>query len=55
MRIALLSCREFKIPGGAERLEIDIALALNASIVCLMLIQNFKKYIQYLKVLHSIH
>jgi len=35
MKIALLTCREFKIPGGAERLEIDIARALNATIVCL--------------------
>jgi glycosyltransferase involved in cell wall biosynthesis len=43
MRIALLSCREFKIPGGAERLEIDIALALNASIVCLDVDPEFQK------------
>ncbi|WP_214035445.1 glycosyltransferase [Methanospirillum sp.] len=42
MRIALLTCREFKIPGGAERLEIDIALALNATIVCLDVDPDFE-------------
>lgn len=42
MKIALLTCREFKIPGGAERLEIDIALALNATIVCLDVDPDFK-------------
>jgi len=35
MKIALLTCRDFIIPGGAERLEIDMAIALNATIVCL--------------------
>jgi glycosyltransferase involved in cell wall biosynthesis len=40
--IALLTCREFKIPGGAERLEIDIAKALNATIVCLDLDPAFR-------------
>lgn len=35
MRIAILSCMDFKIPGGAERFFIDMALALDATIVCL--------------------
>lgn len=43
MKIAILSCRNFIYPGGAERLEIDMALSLNATIVCLNLDQNFKR------------
>ena len=35
MRIAILSCMDFKIPGGAERFFIDMARALDATIVCL--------------------
>lgn len=35
MKIAILSCMDFKIPGGAERFFIDIARALDATIVCL--------------------
>ncbi len=35
MRIAILSCLDFTIPGGAERFFIDMAMALDATIVCL--------------------
>ncbi len=35
MRIAILSALDFKTPGGAERFFIDLALALDATIVCL--------------------
>ncbi len=35
MKIAILSCLDFSIPGGAERFFIDMALALDATIVCL--------------------
>ncbi len=35
MRIAILSCLEFSVPGGAERFFIDVAMALDATIVCL--------------------
>ncbi len=35
MRIAILSCLDFSIPGGAERFFIDMAMALDATIVCL--------------------
>lgn len=35
MRIAILSCMDFKVPGGAERFFIDMARALDATIVCL--------------------
>lgn len=41
MKIALLTCRDFIIPGGAERLEIDIARALDATIVCLSVDSHF--------------
>ena len=43
MKIAILSCKDFVYPGGAERLEIDMALSLHATIVCLNLDPNFKK------------
>jgi len=35
MRIAILSCLDFTVPGGAERFFIDMATALDATIVCL--------------------
>ena len=35
MRIAILSCLDFRVPGGAERFFIDMATALDATIVCL--------------------
>jgi len=35
MRIAILCCLDFVIPGGAERFFIDMAAALDATIVCL--------------------
>jgi glycosyltransferase involved in cell wall biosynthesis len=35
MRIAILSCLDFSVPGGAERFFIDMATALDATIVCL--------------------
>lgn len=35
MRIAILSCLDFNVPGGAERFFIDMATALDATIVCL--------------------
>ncbi|MFH0967527.1 MAG: glycosyltransferase [Methanobacteriota archaeon] len=35
MRIAILSCLDFITPGGAERFFIDMAAALDATIVCL--------------------
>ncbi len=35
MSIAILCCLEFSIPGGAERFFIDMAIALDATIVCL--------------------
>ncbi len=35
MRIAILSCLDFAVPGGAERFFIDMATALDATIVCL--------------------
>jgi glycosyltransferase involved in cell wall biosynthesis len=35
MRIAILSCLDFVVPGGAERFFIDMATALDATIVCL--------------------
>ncbi|HWQ63164.1 MAG TPA: glycosyltransferase [Methanospirillum sp.] len=35
MRIAILSCLDFSVPGGAERFFIDMAMALDATIVCL--------------------
>ncbi|HWQ66243.1 MAG TPA: glycosyltransferase [Methanospirillum sp.] len=35
MRIAILSCLDFIVPGGAERFFIDMATALDATIVCL--------------------
>jgi glycosyltransferase involved in cell wall biosynthesis len=35
MRIAILSCLDFGVPGGAERFFIDMAMALDATIVCL--------------------
>jgi glycosyltransferase involved in cell wall biosynthesis len=35
MRVALLSCIDFRVPGGAERFFIDVASALDATIVCL--------------------
>ena len=35
MRIAILSCLDFVTPGGAERFFIDMAAALDATIVCL--------------------
>lgn len=35
MKIAILSCLDFSIPGGAERFFIDMATALDATIVCL--------------------
>ena len=35
MRIAILSCLDFVVPGGAERFFIDMASALDATIVCL--------------------
>lgn len=35
MKIAILSCLDFDVPGGAERFFIDIATALDATIVCL--------------------
>jgi glycosyltransferase involved in cell wall biosynthesis len=35
MRIAILSCLDFIVPGGAERFFIDMAHALDATIVCL--------------------
>lgn len=35
MKIAILSCLDFSIPGGAERFFIDMAIALDATIVCL--------------------
>lgn len=41
MKIAILTCRDFIIPGGAERLEIDIAIALKATIVCLTVDSHF--------------
>lgn len=41
MRIAILSCMDFKIPGGAERFFIDMARALDATIVCLSVGEDF--------------
>lgn len=41
MRIAILSCMDFKIPGGAERFFIDMARALDATIVCLSVSEDF--------------
>lgn len=35
MRIAILSCLDYSVPGGAERHFIDMAVALDATIVCL--------------------
>ena len=35
MRVAILSCLDFSVPGGAERFFIDMAVALDATIVCL--------------------
>lgn len=35
MKIAILSCLDFATPGGAERFFIDMAAALDATIVCL--------------------
>ncbi|PKL60027.1 MAG: glycosyltransferase family 4 protein [Methanomicrobiales archaeon HGW-Methanomicrobiales-4] len=35
MKIAILSCLDFITPGGAERFFIDMAAALDATIVCL--------------------
>lgn len=43
MKIAILTCRDFKIPGGAERLEIDMAIALDATIVCLSVDPEFRE------------
>ena len=37
MEIAILTSLDFKIPGGAERFFIDLAAALDATIVCLSL------------------
>ncbi len=41
MRTAILACHEYSVPGGAERLEIDMAEALDATIVCLRLDPSF--------------
>ncbi|MDD1724008.1 MAG: glycosyltransferase [Methanospirillum sp.] len=41
MKIAVLTCRDFRIPGGAERMEIDMAIALDATIVCLSVDPDF--------------
>ena len=40
MRIAILSCLDFQVPGGAERFFIDLAMALDATIVCLSVHEN---------------
>jgi hypothetical protein len=33
MQIAILSCNQFSVAGGAERLVIDMARALNADVI----------------------